>query len=160
MKFVLFVGLLSFGMTHAVRAQSLDIGGIELRIGQKVDEALRTLSLYQVQHNNGAWLVTQKLGNLYQFLGSIKAADNVISFIGKDFNISENESASEVYTRASREVRRRGGTTCTTREVEFTDGVVRAFETQCGPYKLQYFMPFKLTGGEPISGGVNISIRR
>lgn len=159
MKFVLFVGLLSFGMAHAVHAQSLDIGGIELRLGQKVDEAIRSLSSYQVQYVNGSWIVTQKNGNLHQFLGSIGATDNIITFINKSFDIDVNESAPEAYTRAFREVRRRGGVNCATREVEYTDGLVRAFETQCGLYKLTYSMPFKTANGAPVLGGVSISVR-
>ena len=160
MKFVLFVGLLLFSTAHAAHAQSLDIGGIELRLGQKIDEALRSLSSYQVQYSSGSWIVTQKVGNLYQVLGSIGATDNVISFVSKSFDMSENEGAPEAYTRASKEVRRRGDMTCATREVEYTDSLVREFETQCGPYKLSYSMPFKTTDGKRVLGGVSISIRK
>lgn len=160
MKLYLFAAVLSVGMFHAAHAQSLDIGGIELRLGQKVDEALRSLSSYQVQYSNGSWIVTQKVGNLYQVLGSIGATANVISFISKSFDMNENEGAPEAYTRASKELRRRGGTTCITREVEYTDGLIRGFETQCGPYKLSYYMPSKTANGAPVLGGVSISIRR
>ena len=160
MKFILFVGLLSVGMAHEAHAQSLDIGGIELRLGQKIDEALRSLSSYQVQHSGGSWIVTQKVGNLYQVLGSIGPTDNVISFVSKSFDMSASDDAPEAYTRASKEVRRRGGMTCATREVEYTDGLVRAFETQCGPYKLSCSMPFKTTDRKRVLGGVSISIRK
>jgi hypothetical protein len=158
MKHFLIAGVLSVFMVHAANAQSLDIGGIELRLGQKVDEALRSLSSYKVQYSSGSWFVTQKVGNLYQHLGSIAARDNVISFISKSFDMNESEDAPEAYTRASKELRRRGGKTCTTREVEFTDGLIREFETQCGPYKLSYYMPSKTDSG-PVLGGVAISIR-
>lgn len=160
MKLVLFAGLLSVGMVHTAQAQSLDIGGIELRLGQKVDEALRSLSAYQVEYSSGSWIVIQKAGNQYQFLGSIGAKDNVISFISKSFDMSANEGAPEAYTRASKEVRRRGGMTCATREVEYTDNLIREFETRCGPYKLSYSMPFKTADGRPVLGGVSISIRK
>lgn len=160
MKLVLIAGLLSLGMVHAAQAQSLDIGGIELRLGQKVDEALRSLSSYQVQYSSSSWIVTQKAGKQYQVLGSIGATDNAISFISKSLDMSANEGAPEAYTRASKEVRRRGGMTCVTREVEYTDDLIRAFETQCGPYKLSYFMPFKTADGKPVLGGVSISIRK
>ncbi len=160
MKLCVFVAVLSVSMVHAAHSQSLDIGGIELRLGQKVDEALRSLSSYQVQYSNGSWIVTQKVGNLYQALGAIGATANVISFISKSFNMDENEGTPETYTRASKELRRRGGTNCTTREVEFTDGLIHEFETQCGPYKLNYYMPSKTADGMPILGGVFISIRR
>ena len=160
MKFILFVGLLLVGTIQTVHAQSLDIGGVELRLEQKVDEALRSLSSYQVQYSNGSWIVTQKVGNVYQVLGSIGATENIVSFISKTFNMSENEGAPEAYTRASKEVRRRGGMTCATREVEYTDSLIRAFETQCGLYKLSYSMPFKTADGKPVLGGISISISK
>ncbi len=160
MKIVLFVGILSVGMVNAALAQSLDVGGIELRLGQKIDEALRSLSSYQVQHNSGSWIVTQKIGKRHQLLGSIGAKDNAIIFISKSFEMNANEGAPEVYTRASKEVRRRGGMTCTTREVEYSDNLIHEFETQCGPYNLSYSMPFKTTDGNSVPGGVSISIRK
>jgi hypothetical protein len=160
MKLTLLVVALSVGMVHPAHAQSLDVGGIELRLGQKVDEALRSLSSYQVQRTGGSWIVTQKVGNLYQILGLMSATDNVITFINKSFDMSTNEGAPEAYTSASKEVRRRGGMTCATREVEYTDNLIRAFETQCGPYKLSYYMPFRMADGKSVLGGVSISIGR
>lgn len=111
------VSFLLVVMVHAAHAKSLDIGGIELRLGQKVDEALRSLSSYQVQRIGGEWIVTQKVGDLYQVLGLIGPTDNVITFMNKSFDKSANECAPEAYKSASKEVRRRGGKTCATREV-------------------------------------------
>ena len=159
MKLVLLVGLLSVGMVHSAQAQSLDIGGIELRLGQKVDEALRSLSSYQVKYSSGSWVVTQKVGELHQVLGTISARDNAITFIGKVFNWSANAGDATEYTRASEEVHRRGGMTCVTREVEWTDGLIHAFETQCGLFKLSYFLPDRFNG-ELSRAGVNISIKK
>jgi len=131
-----------------------------LRLGQKVDEALRSLSSYRLQYiGSDSWIVTQKVGNLYQVLGSIGATANVISFISKSFDMNENEDAPDAYTRVSKELRRCGGTTCATREVEYTDGLIRGFDTKCGPYKLSYYMPTKTDDGARIFGGVSISIR-
>lgn len=160
MKHYLFTTLLSLGMVHAAHAQSLDIGGIELHLGQKVDEALSSLSSYRVQYIDGSWLVTQKVGNLYQILGLIGAEANAISFISKSFEMNENEGTPAVYTRASKELRQRGGTTCTTREVEYSDGLIRGFETQCGPYRLSYSMPSKTADGQHVLDSVSISIRK
>ena len=103
--------------------------------------------------------MTQKVGNLYQVLGLIGATDNVITFINKSFDKSANEGAPEAYTSASKEVRLRGGKTCATREVYYTDNLIHGFETQCGPYKLSYSMPFKTADGTSMLGGVSISIR-
>ena len=156
---ILLVGLLSVGMVHSAQAQSLDIGGIELRLGQKVDEALRSLSSYQVKYSSGSWVVTQKVGELYQHIGTISARDNAIIFISKVFNWSASAGDATEYTRASEEVRRRGGMTCVTREVEYTDGLIREFQTQCGLFKLAYYLPHRFDGGLT-RAGVNISINK
>lgn len=151
---------LSVGVAHAVHAQSLDIGGIELHLGQKVDEALRSLSPYQVQYlQNDSWAVSQKTGNSFQFLGSIGAKNNVIDYLSKIFNFNSPEETPEVYTRASKELRHLGGTTCTTREVYYTDGLIHDFSTQCGPYILSYNMPMKLDKTNRSIGMVTIEVR-
>lgn len=153
------VAILSLGMIHAARAQSLDIGGVELRLGQKVEEALRSLSPYQVQYTGGSWLVSQKAGKQHQLLGSISATANVLTFINKSYLLSSNEDAPGAYTRASKELRQRGGANCTTTEVEYSDGLVRAFDTHCGLYKLSYFMPSKGPDGTRYLTSISISIR-
>jgi len=158
MKLYLFGVLLSVGMVHSAHAQSLDIGGIELRLGQKVDEALRSLSPYRVQYINDLWFVSQKVGDRYQLLGMIGASSNVITFISKYFDMNEDEDAQELYTRASKELRRRGGTTCSTGELESTDGLIRGFENQCGPYHLHYYMPSKMFKGVLVRGSVSIFV--
>lgn len=160
MRLFLFAGVFSLGLVHVAHAQSLDIGGIELHLGQQVEEALRSLSSYQVQHNEGSWFVTQRVGNKYEFLGTISAKANVITFISKLFNLEENENTPVVYSRASKELRRRGGTPCFTREVEYTDGLIREIETQCGQYKLSYHLPSKTADGTPVRGGLSILIRK
>ena len=159
MRIFLFVGVLLIGMINAAHAQSLEIGGIELRLGQKVDEALRSLSTYQVQYIGDIWLVSQKVGDMYMSLGVIGATDKIISYISKSFNINENEDAPKVYTRAANELHRLGGTTCATHERVFSDSLIHGFETQCGPFKLIYDMPMKDAEGRRILGSVSISIR-
>ena len=49
---VVLVLVLLGAVPATAHAQSLDIGGIELRIGQNVDEALRSLSLYEVRYTD------------------------------------------------------------------------------------------------------------
>ena len=121
MKHLLAAIVLSVGAMPAAHAQSLDIGGIELHLGQKVDDALRLLSPYDVQYRDGSWIVTQQVGSLHQVLGVMGATSNAVSYISKSFELNSNERASEVYTRASKEVRRRSGVNaCVTREVDLT----------------------------------------
>jgi hypothetical protein len=59
---------------------ALDIGGIELRLGQNVDEALRSLSSYEVRcftNDSGSanCSVQQQNGDYWQLLGTLGAAD-------------------------------------------------------------------------------------
>ena len=159
MKLVLFLSFLLAGMVHAVHAQSLDIGGIELRLGQRADEALRSLSSYQVKYIGSSWLVSQKIANQYQILGSFGATANTISFISKSFDMEKNERAAETYTQAYKELRRRGGASCSTREVEYSDGLIRSFDTQCGSYILSYFMPSETGDGIPVLGYISMIVR-
>lgn len=158
MKFLILITLF-VGVVQPVNAQSLDVGGIELKLGQKVDDALRSLSNYQVQYVGSSWFVSQETGNRSRFLGVIAATNNEISFIRKSFAIDGNESAVEVYSQASKELRTRGGTACFTREAIFSDGVINGFDTRCGKYELSYTMPWKDGTGNRILSGVSISIR-
>jgi len=159
MKQYLFAAMLSVSMIHMAYAESLDIGGIELHLGQKVDDALRSLSTYHVQYIGSSWFVSQKVGDVYMSLGVIAATDKIISYISKSFDINENEEAPKVYTRAANELRRLGGTDCTTYEIVMSDELIHSFETQCSSYKLTYNMPMKDGEGRRILGGVSITIR-
>jgi hypothetical protein len=65
--------LLSFlaligGSASSATAQALDIGGIELRLGQPPEDALRSLASYQVQFVESRWFVSQKIGARYELL--------------------------------------------------------------------------------------------
>ena len=57
MKTYLFAVVLLISMAQSAYAQSLDIGGIELPIGQKADEALRFRLVARVpsRHANGTY---------------------------------------------------------------------------------------------------------
>ncbi len=159
MKLTLLLCSLWIGTLHAAHAQSLDIGGIELRIGQNVDEALESLSAYNVQWNKDHWFVTQGLGKGLKLLGTFSSQEKHITFISKSFWIKNSGDAPEVYTRASEEIRRRGGDSCITREFK-NNGIISSFITQCGPYELTYTMPWHSKEGTPVNGGVHISVSK
>ncbi len=145
--------------SQAASAQFLDIGGIELGIGQKIDDALKSLSAYNVSFEKNQWIVTQGLGDQTELLGTIGARENLINLISKSFRLRGHGDAPAVYTLASEEVRRRGGDACFTREVK-NNGTISAFITQCGPYELTYSIPFKSLEGSTFSGGVHISVSK
>ena len=102
--------------------------------------------------------MTQKTGSEHEILGQIAAKDNAVTLISKSFPMKAPEDAPDTYTRASRELRRLGGEICTTREVIYTDGLIRAFKTKCGIYTLTYNMPAKLHGVR-VLGVVTITAR-
>jgi hypothetical protein len=82
--------LLSFlaligGSASSATAQALDIGGIELRLGQPPEDALRSLASYQVQFVESRWFVSQKIGARYELIGNFSATGDAITFIGKSF---------------------------------------------------------------------------
>lgn len=81
-----------------------------------------------------------------------------VSFISKGFPLSDEYEAARVYTQASKEVRRRGGTVCESREVEFTDDIIHEFETRCGSYRLTFYLPSRTTADEPVSAGISITL--
>jgi hypothetical protein len=142
-------------------SQSLDIGGIELRLGQPVQEALRGLSAYQVRYDDRSesWIVTQRGRDPFELLGVLSATQGLVSSISKHYSLNTSYESVAVYSQASREVRRRGGRNCSTREAELATGAIRGFETQCGPYRLVYSLPTTY-GTDKVEGGVSLSVSK
>ena len=156
---VLIVLTLAMAWASNGLAQSLDIGGIDLRLGQDVPDALKALSAYRVQYDDQAktWFVTQKRGDLFEWLGSFRAIDNKVSSISRGYTISDDGDTQRVYTRAAKDVRQHGGSNCTMRDVEFTDNLIREIETQCGLYRLTYSFPYRFDKSR-VSAGISISL--
>src|SRR5437763_12723215 len=100
----------------AVAAQALDIGGIELRLGQNISDALKALSPYQTSYseNGHIWVVTRRGEAPFVIVGTLAATDGKVTAITKVYPLSSEYDASPVYTEASKEVRRRGGAACET----------------------------------------------
>ena len=147
LKHFLIFGVLLASVGSGVRAQSLDVGGIQLHIGQQLDEALHVLSPYKVSYiEPSTWMVYQQAGSSLQSLGQIDAAHNAVTRIVKWFDFDDSADAPEVYGRASRELHRLGGSTCTTRIYAHDDEAnhIRGFLTRCGAYELSYYMPTKV----------------
>lgn len=158
MRPFLFAVLFGLCTAPTAGAQSLDIGGIELRLGQPVDEALRSLSPYRVQRLEDVWSVSQKAGDHYDLLGVISATANAITSIRKYFTLEENEDAGRLYALALKEARRRGGTICSTRNYEASS--VPSFFTDCGPYTATVTMPFRDFQKNRIRAGVSLAVHK
>lgn len=158
MKHALFAAIFSIGVIQATHGLSLDVGGIELSLGQDVSEAINSLSGYQVTYHDGlGWVVQQNLGNQVWSLGHFSAVANKIVYISKSFN--DREATAETYTRASKELHARGGNACTLKEIEYSDGKIHSFNTSCGAYLLRYSMPSYWRPGELSQGSIDLSLK-
>lgn len=144
---------------NEARPQSLDIGGIELTIGQDVAVATQRLALYRVVYSqeSNIWSVSQRVGSDYQWLGHIEGKDGKITGISKDFVIRERDIAT-AYTAALRELHRRGGETCLVNNVEYSDDLYRSVETKCGAYHVSLLLPSRSDYGVS-TGTVSLQVR-
>ncbi len=140
-------------------AQALDIGGIELRIGMDASDAQKALAGYNLQFDQQmpGWFVTQNVEDRKEWLGHFAAVNGRVSFISKGYQLRDVYNTRQVYTQAAQDVRRRGGTTCVAREVEYMDDLVHGFEMRCGAYKLVYSFPGR-HGNDLVSPGISIIV--
>ncbi len=127
------------GISSGAFAQSLDIGGVELRIGQSTNEAISLLSAYKVQFKGSGWFVTNK--STEDLIGYFKASGNRLVYLEKGFKVNNNSS--EVYYLARSELISRGGLECVSSESETSNGSDKLiqFIKKCGPYEFRYLMP-------------------
>lgn len=158
MRLLLTFALLTCVVPHPVHAQTLDIGGIAVRIGERPEDALRSLASYQVHYDDGSWDVLQKAGEVWQLLGFFSAADDSIRLIDKSFPVRSEGDMPRIYTEASAELHRLGGETCMTTEMTVSDNLIHGFETQCGRYTLTYSMAWESSEGKS-SASVDLQVR-
>ena len=159
MRIFTIVACLLIFFIGRLAGHALDIGGIQVHLGQNVTDALRTLSPYQVRYDESArlWFVTQKDEFQYDLLGTITATGGRISGITKVFKLHNQYDTQHVYTQASTTLHALGGNLCDTRDVYFTDGQVHTIETQCGLYRLTYFFASR-SRDQDIDAGITISV--
>ena len=149
MRYIMVLSYFLFVGETPAAAQRLDIGGIELYLGQGAGDALRSLSAYTARYydENQSWYVTQKVGTEYRLLGHFAATDGKISFIAKRYHLASEHDGARAYTQALRDAKKRGGASCQMRAVEGTDDLVHQIETVCGSYRLSYFFPLQTDQG-------------
>src|ERR1051325_915257 len=100
MRYLPIVACLLALVAGRAEGQALDIGGIQVRLGQNVADALRTVSSYQVRYSDDAklWFVTQRGESEYVLLGTLSATDGRISGITKVYQLSNQYDTQRVYT--------------------------------------------------------------
>lgn len=137
--------LLCAAAASRLGGQSLDIGGIDVRLGQSLGTALSQVqAVYSVVHlpETADWLVTEKSSN--NPVGSLTARDGLVVSVGSYYPIAnDGEDVVETYTLAMRAAQRRGGKQCTTSPIEYSSGRFPEIRTFCGQYKLSLFLPQK-----------------
>ena len=130
----------------ALKAQALDIGGIELRLGQSSTSALAALKVaYDVRYEESLkiWTVLRKRSadESYVWVGHIGVDDGLVKRISKSYPMKDPYELTDVLTLALRDAQKRGGTACTTWPQEMTDDRFWGFTTTCGPYEMSLTLP-------------------
>lgn len=144
-----------------VAAQALDVGGIEIQLGQNISDAVKSLSTYKVRYSDEGktWIVTQAGKDPFELIGTLHATAGRVTGITKVYHVSSQYDTQRVYTQAAQEVRRRGGAICEMREVEYTDNQIHDIETRCGFYRLIYSFASKYQE-DNVAAGVAIRLSR
>lgn len=164
MRYPRILALLVFGSVTALHGQSLDIGGIEIRMGQQTTEVVSQLrAAYAVIFDEGtkSWFVTKIRDGTGPFVwvGHFAATNGTVSFISKGYVLSGVDDLATVYTQAINELHKRGGKNCVTLPVAFADGVVGLVKTTCGQYALNLMLPWKHENGDVVGAGVSINVK-
>ena len=145
--FLYFLSLISGN----IYAQSLDIGDIEIEIGQDKKSVLKSLSLYfldqKYRENDERYDVYDKSGG--KMLGVLLIDDGKVSaimkyyrFFSKATNAAHAMDEWGLYFLARSKLHDRGGKQCdVTERVMVKTEMVYGFETKCGAYTLVYHMP-------------------
>jgi len=81
MRFLSTVSLICVLHASQAVAPGLDIGGVELRLGQDISGALKALSSYQIRYSDLGphWLISQKGMRPFGLLGTPSATDGKVS---------------------------------------------------------------------------------
>ena len=136
-------------------AQSLEIGGIAVKLGEPLTDALTHLkAAYNPQFIKEAWRGAPPqwwimTNNGDDRLGEIRATDGVVNYIEAKYDTSDEYELDQVYIRALTDVGRLGGTVCTTTPTiypassDLPQGSVK-IDTKCGLYTLELHLPSKL----------------
>jgi len=163
MKLLVVFALLAVGSVSLLPGQSLDIGGLEIRVGQPTSDVIARLrSAYTVNFDEGLklWFVTKTPDGSgpIVWVGNFAATNGIVSSISKGYALPDFQELAAVYTQAIIDVHLRGGTTCVTQPVASADGVVRRIQSACGRYVLNLLLPWKQNNGDTIGAGVSIDV--
>jgi hypothetical protein len=140
MRLVLFFALTALLSTVPIDAQTVDIGGIEVRLGGNATDAvakLRASFVVDYQNSLKSWLVSKKAtnnspANASVALIGVEGAN--ISYILKYYDLGDSRNISGVLSAALEEARRGSGHVCRTSMIASRQRLVRVIRTICGDY--------------------------
>ncbi|HKK09042.1 MAG TPA: hypothetical protein VKA44_09170 [Gemmatimonadota bacterium] len=157
------IGLTALVVTSgSAAAQSLDIGGVEVHLGEAGTVALRQLrAAYNLQYVDGAkaWGVTRKNGPQdYTSLGMFSIDSGTVTWISKDYEIPDVQRLGNIFQQAVRDLRARGGKACFMWPNEMTNGMIFGASMKCGPYTLDLNLPRESTAIPSMGAGISIRV--
>lgn len=136
-------------------AQAIDIGGVDVRIGDDATIAMRNVahalpsefSVGRLHIRRGSqpvdttseWIVSKAdaPGHMPSTtVATVLVKEGLISWIAKYYDIGDGSDIADVYTAALRDARRDAFQPCTTSLVKLNYNIVRAVRTVCGSYQL------------------------
>ena len=169
----------AIGLINTSYAQSLDIGGVELALGQSEGYAREQLSKFynvsipidQTQRGSYHHVIDWSNKNKPKFIGGVYFAKGKLTIISKDYlEHINNPNFSFVYAIASADLEAKGGKKCTYKESSqeptssFVDkksnnqiGYIHQIQKICGAYKLTLTMP-TLINEDVISPSLTMSL--
>ena len=137
--------------TSSLQGQSLDIGGIEIRLGQSQESVLTQLgAVYRLQNMPVSgdykwWSVYRKDASSGEIdVGSFWLKNGVVINIEKEWQFGPDKSPHDLFNTALADAKRLGGKQCTfgLEEIDKQYGVT-GYTTTCGRFQLAYQIPAK-----------------
>jgi|ERR1035437_77491 hypothetical protein len=151
--------VLFLSLAQPLHAQSLEIGGIAVRLGEDFSSvASRFRPLYDVDYFETFWFVAKHVAPVPVPVGQLWVKENKVVGIAKGHYDVRDELMMDVYTTAYREIQQLGGKACQTSNVEWPDGSIQGISTSCGRYELVFRFPQKGSRPGTVYMGANIAI--
>ena len=141
--------LLAFGLLaplEITHAQSLNLGGVDVRVGEDATIAIARLSdTYNLQYQPGlhTWFVSRKNvrpTDTFLWVASVTVGEGLVSSVNKYYDLGNASDLSTVYSTALRDAQRDQGGPCLTSQVRASDQRIQAIKTICGHYELDFVL--------------------
>jgi hypothetical protein len=146
-----------------VVAQSIEIGGVEVRIGDTATAAMENLRrkllgefvvgrVHVVEQGGvldttSTWYVQKTEAERRIDVATVSVRDGLISALAKFYDIGDGTDVADVYSEAMTEVQRESHERCVTLPPPMNSDLIRTITTRCGLYDLVLDLPWKNKNG-------------